>query len=294
MPELPEVEVTRRGLLTKLPGNNIHSLWWSGKNLRTPIPFQLLKDVLTGNTFITIDRRAKYLLFRLQDGAVLVIHLGMTGKLSFLPFREPKDKHDHLSIRVDNEMELRFNDTRRFGNIALWPVKDAVKIEKAFSKNEGIEPLGKLFTPSRLQQLACDKKMPVKSFLMNTRFIAGIGNIYANEILFTAGINPWIPAGDLSGKQWADIVKQSIHTLQQAIHAGGTTISDFLGSNGQPGYFQLQLNLYGKKNRPCPRCATIILKESLGGRATFFCPTCQPVKTKQPIMGFATLRSHGP
>ena len=275
MPELPEVEVTRRGLLEQLPGRIIMHIAWSSHRLRTEIPRQLLREQIAGQQIQTIDRRAKYLLFRMTSGAILVIHLGMTGKLGLMPADTARHKHDHLVLELDNALELRFNDSRRFGAIDVWSAVQAGERERAFSSKEGIEPFGSDFTPEHLLHLAKNRQLPVKSFLMNAKLIAGIGNIYANEILFAARIHPLTPANQLSPKAWQRIITTAKCILQQAIEAGGSTISDFLGTSGHPGYFQLQFNVYGRKDGTCPQCAQSIVKTTLSGRATYYCPHCQ-------------------
>ncbi len=275
MPELPEVEVTRRGLLEPLPGRTIMRIACSAHRLRTEIPRLLLQEHLAGQQILTIDRRAKYLLLRMVSGAILIIHLGMTGKLGLMPQDTLRHKHDHLVLLLDNAMELRFNDSRRFGSIAVWPAVLAAEQEREFSCKEGIEPFGKAFNPENLLHLAQNREIPVKSFLMNSRLIAGIGNIYANEILFAARIHPLTPARQLSTDAWMRIIEEGCHILRQAIDAGGSTISDFLGASGHPGYFQLQLKVYGHKELPCPECSQPIAKTVLAGRATYYCPHCQ-------------------
>lgn len=275
MPELPEVEVTRRGLLEQLPGRTIMQIAWSGHRLRTEIPCQLLQDHIDRQQITTIDRRAKYLLVRMQSGASLVIHLGMTGKLGLIRQEAAGHRHDHLVLKLDNTMELRFNDSRRFGSISVWPAAQAQESERRFSDKEGIEPFGSDFTIEHLLRLAKSRQSPVKSFLMNTRLVAGIGNIYANEILFAARIHPLTPASRLSADAWQRLITISRLILQQAIDAGGSTIADFLGASGHPGYFQLQFKVYGRKDAPCPECARPIVKTALAGRATYYCPICQ-------------------
>lgn len=281
MPELPEVEVTRQGLLPHLPNRTVRAIWWSGKKLRSEIPHTLLLEEIVNKTVITVDRRAKYLLIRMSNQAVLVLHLGMTGKLSIVPAATPREKHDHLALTLDNNMELRLYDSRRFGNVLVWPGKTAVDDERRFSDREGVEPLGEHFTVSNLFSLARNKKVPIKQFLMDGKRIAGIGNIYANESLFKSGIHPATPAGKITRKQWQLIIENTRRILQDSIKSGGTTISDFISSSGQPGYFQLQLNVYGKKDQPCPRCSTPIGKTELGQRATYFCPSCQPRNSRR-------------
>jgi formamidopyrimidine-DNA glycosylase len=276
MPELPEVEVTRLGLLPHLLQRRIITVSWSAKRLRLPIPRKLLRASIQGNTITAIERRAKYLLIRMRDNSVLVFHLGMTGKLGMFPATAPGAVHDHLRLRLDNEMEMRFNDARRFGSIMVWPAEQATGLEEEFNRNKGIEPLSPEFSAANLARLARRRSMPIKTFLMDSRIIAGIGNIYANETLFAASIHPQTKVNSLSEKQWQKIATCCQQILTRAIEAGGSTISDFLGSSGQPGYFQLQLAVYGKKDEPCPGCGAAIRKETLAGRATFFCATCQP------------------
>ncbi len=275
MPELPEVEVTRRGLLDQLPGRTITGITWSHHRLRTEIPRQLLLEHITGQRILTIDRRAKYLLFRMANKAILLIHLGMTGKLSLTQRETVTHKHDHLVLQLDNTMELRLNDSRRFGSIAVWPATHAAARECEFSTKEGIEPFDSNFAPDALFELARKRHVPVKSFLMNGRIIAGIGNIYANEILFAARVHPLTPANRLPIEAWQKIITQSRGILLQAIEAGGSTISDFLGTSGHPGHFQLQLKVYSRAGLPCPRCSRPITKTVLAGRATYWCPLCQ-------------------
>ena len=275
MPELPEVEVTRRGLLPHLPGRKITNVRWSNKRLRTPIPRKLLKESIEGQSVQAIDRRAKYLLFRMASGSVLILHLGMTGKIGLFERAAPGARHDHLGLLLDNGMEMRFNDSRRFGTILAWPAEQAVELEEQFSATKGIEPFSDEFTPAALQQLAAKRRQPVKNFLMDSRLIAGIGNIYANETLFAAGIHPQTPVNRISADEWQAIISNCREILERAIEAGGSTISDFIGSSGSQGYFQLQLAVYGQADGPCPACGAPIIKKNLGGRATFFCPDCQ-------------------
>lgn len=277
MPELPEVEVTRQGLLPHLLQRKIIGVSWSNKRLRLPIPRKLLREYIRQSAIAAVDRRAKYLLVRMQEGSVLVIHLGMTGKLGMFSENAPSAVHDHLRLQLDNGMEMRFNDTRRFGSITVWPAAEAVLLEKEFNSSKGIEPLSSEFTAKQLHRLAQRRSVPVKTFLMDSRIIAGIGNIYANETLFAAGIHPKSKVNTLSETQWQNITDSCLRILTRAIEAGGSTISDFLGSSGQPGYFQLQLAVYGKKHEPCPECGSPIKREVLGGRATFFCSNCQPL-----------------
>nr|WP_321465577.1 bifunctional DNA-formamidopyrimidine glycosylase/DNA-(apurinic or apyrimidinic site) lyase [uncultured Desulfobulbus sp.] len=279
MPELPEVEVTRRGLLVQLPGRKVELIECSKHRLRQPLPRALLQSEIVGQQVETVDRRAKYLLVRMNSGAVMLIHLGMTGKLGLMGSEVPRHKHDHLVVRLDNALELRFNDSRRFGSVEVWPAEEAVTREREFSDREGVEPFSRAFSAKNLHVLARTRRIPVKVFLMNGKIIGGIGNIYANEILFAANIHPLRAVHLLSMEEWQRIVKTTRRILQQAIDAGGSTISDFLGTSGHPGYFQLQLQVYGQKGLSCQHCSTPIIKTEVAGRATYFCPRCQPTET---------------
>ncbi|WP_417915827.1 bifunctional DNA-formamidopyrimidine glycosylase/DNA-(apurinic or apyrimidinic site) lyase [Candidatus Electronema sp. JC] len=281
MPELPEVEVTRRGLLPHLPGRTVTAAHWSGKRLRQSMPVKLLKEAICGGAVASLDRRAKYLLIRMDSGSVLVVHLGMTGKLGIFPQTAARRTHDHLCLSLDNGMELRFNDARRFGSVAVWPGAEATRLEEVFSRSQGIEPFGPDFTAETLARRAEWRRQAVKLFLMDAKLIAGIGNIYANETLFAAGVHPQTPAGSLSLAQWRRVAACAVDILHRAIAAGGSTVSDFLSSNGQPGWFQLQLAVYSRHGQPCAACQELIRKEVIGGRATFFCPRCQPLPAAQ-------------
>ena len=275
MPELPEVEVTRCGLLPHLPGTKITAVKWSNKRLRVPIPRKLLKQSIEGQSVQAIDRRAKYLLFRMENGSVLILHLGMTGKIGLFDQTAPGARHDHLRLLLENGMEMRFNDSRRFGAILVWPAEQAAELEEQFSATKGIEPFSDDFTPAALQQMAAKRRQPVKNFLMDSRLIAGVGNIYANETLFAAGIHPETPVNQIPATGWQSIISNCREILTRAIEAGGSTISDFIGSSGSAGYFQFQLKIYNRADTPCPVCGQTINKKVIGGRATFFCPDCQ-------------------
>ncbi len=263
-------------MLPHLPGMVITKAYWSNKSLRTPIPGRLIRDHVENNRLRTIDRRAKYLLFRLQTGAVLVIHLGMTGRLGLFPGNSPATKHDHLCLHFENGMELRFNDSRRFGNIIVWPSTQAPQLEKTFSSQKGLEPLDNDFSADKLLSRSSNIHSAIKTFLMNEKYVVGVGNIYANETLFCAELHPATPANHLNSEQWQRVASCCREVLTKAIAAGGTTISDFISSSGQPGYFQLQLSVYDLAGLPCNRCGTTISKTTLSGRATYFCERCQP------------------
>jgi formamidopyrimidine-DNA glycosylase len=273
MPELPEVEVIKRGLQKHLPGRKVTGSVAGNRKLRLPVPRKGLKDYIAGARIQAVDRRAKFLLITMDNGALLIIHLGMTGRLGLFPADAPRSKHDHLRLQLDNHMQLRFNDTRRFGSIQVIP--PGSNLSATMLAGIGPEPLGKEFTPEYLHSVAAGKNRPVKNFLMDSRVVAGIGNIYACEILFHAGINPLKKIRRLTKKEWGKIVASSRYILQKAIKCGGTTISDFVSASGQSGYFQLELQTYGRQGQSCNCCATPITKKTMAGRSTFFCPTCQ-------------------
>jgi formamidopyrimidine-DNA glycosylase len=273
MPELPEVEVIRRGLQKHLPGCKVLDIRAGNKKLRRPMPRRDLQKFIRGARVKSVGRRAKFLLIAMDNGARLIVHLGMTGRLGIFPTGAPRAKHDHLRLQLDNNMQLRFNDSRRFGFIQVQPPgSDTAGIMMA---NLGPEPLGPDFSPEYLQKLAAGKNRPLKNFLMDNRIVVGIGNIYACEILFHAGLKPDKKVSRLTLKDWGKIVKSSRQVLEKAIASGGTTISDFVNESGKSGYFQLELQTYGKQGRPCSCCTTPIAKKTMAGRATFFCPKCQ-------------------
>lgn len=273
MPELPEVEVIRRGLLRHLPGRRVHAVFTGSKKLRLPMPRSALKKYIQGARVKSVDRRAKFLLITMDNHARLVIHLGMTGRLGIFSRNVPKAKHDHLRLQLDNNLQLRFNDSRRFGFIQV--LKPGIDYKGTMLANLGPEPFSRDFNAHYLEKLAAGKSRPLKNFLMDSRVVGGIGNIYACEILFHAGLHPERKISGVSRNQWQKIVTGSRFILQKAIASGGTTISDFVNESGKSGYFQLELQTYGKQGKPCSGCTTLIVKKIMAGRATFFCPNCQ-------------------
>lgn len=272
MPELPEVEVVRRGLVPHLVGRRIEKIRFSNRRLRLPVPRKCLLKNAINNRVEAVDRRAKYLLLRLENGTVMVIHLGMTGRLGIFEQSSPGLAHDHVCWLLDDGHEMRFNDSRRFGSIQFFASSDEVK--NSLNKT-GPEPLGPGFTEEYLFGLSRRKKQPIKNFLMNSHNVAGIGNIYASELLFHAGIRPQRAAGRLSRKECARLVLATRQVLAEAISCGGSTIADFVSSSGKPGYFQLKFRVYGRDGSPCRCCCTPVRKIVLAGRATFYCPVCQ-------------------
>ena len=273
MPELPEVEVIKRGLVLHLPGRKVLEIVTGNRKLRQPMPRKNLQEFIQGARIKSVDRRAKFLLLTMHNGAVLIIHLGMTGRLGIFPADSPRAKHDHLRLQLNNGMQLRFNDIRRFGLIEVIPPGKG--LANTMLSNIGPEPFGQEFNPRYLRQLAADKNRPIKNFLMDSRVVAGIGNIYACEILFHAGLNPAKKISTLSINEWENIVAGTHHVLTKAIDSGGTTISDFVNASGKSGYFQLELRTYGRQGKPCKNCSTPIARKTMAGRSTFFCPECQ-------------------
>lgn len=273
MPELPEVEVVRQGLAPLVCGRTVFKVVCSGPRLRLPVPRARLNALVAGHRIEAIDRRAKYLLFTMSGGAVLIIHLGMSGRLGLFPAAAPRAKHDHLRFVFDHGMEMRFNDTRRFGSVQVLTAAE-MKEQYPFA-GLGPEPLGRKFSAAYLLNMARQRRQPVKNFLMDSRVVVGIGNIYANEILFAAGILPTTPAGAVDLPAWRRIVAATRFILKNAIACGGTTIADYVNASGESGYFQLELKVYGRNGLPCPVCRQPIQKKVLAGRSSFFCPRCQ-------------------
>ncbi len=270
MPELPEVETTRLGIEPHVSGHTIKKLIVRERRLRWPVEDGLEKH-LSGRRVSHVTRRGKYLLIHTDKG-VLILHLGMSGSLRILPSTTPPLKHDHLDIVLDNQECLRLRDPRRFGSI-FWTTDDPG--QHALLKNLGPEPLSDAFDAEYLFRLSRKRKVAVKQFIMNSHIVVGVGNIYANEALFLAGIRPGSAAGRLSKPRCQQLVEAIKTVLAKAIKQGGTTLRDFTAADGNPGYFRLQLNVYGRGGEPCPRCGTTIKSLHQGQRATYYCPKCQ-------------------
>lgn len=275
MPELPEVEVVRRGLLGHLPGRVITGFSTDGKALRLPVPEARISTHIIGARVTDVERRAKYLLIHFDNRAVMIVHLGMTGVLGIFDHTAETGLHDHICWRLDNGSELRFNDVRRFGSVQVAEPHQSPTIEQTFFTTVGPEPFSETFSGRYLRDQAQGKQQAVKNFIMDSRVVAGVGNIYANESLFGAGIRPSRKAGAISLKRYTLLAEKIREVLAAAIELGGSTISDFFGASGDSGYFQIHFNVYSKKGQPCPRCRTPIKHQKLGGRASFYCPACQ-------------------
>jgi formamidopyrimidine-DNA glycosylase len=268
MPELPEVEVARRGLAPQLTGRIISGVAVREPRLRWPVPRDVL--ALAGRTVRTIRRRGKYLLVDCGDGH-LILHLGMSGSLRVLPPGTPAQKHDHFDLVLGDRV-LRLRDPRRFGAV-LWAAGDAHA--HPLLAHLGIEPLSRALDARRLYALTRAHRTAIKQFLMDGRRIVGVGNIYANESLFRAGINPRKPARRLTAEQCEKLAKAIKHTLRAAIRAGGSTLRDFVGADGAAGYFQSRTWVYDRAGKKCRRCGALVRKRLQGQRSTYYCPTCQ-------------------
>lgn len=273
MPELPEVEVICRGLAPTLLGRKIVTASFSIQKMRLPIPTRQISTWILGRKIKGVRRMAKFILFDTDSRASLVVHLGMTGRLNFFPAGTAPAKHDHARWFLDNGLELRFNDTRRFGSIqVLEPGQDPAEVFGTL----GPDPFWPEFNAGYLAERARGRAIPVKSLLMDNRVVTGIGNIYASEILHAVEVNPAAPAGQLNHRQWQRIVSNSRLILDAAIACGGTTIADYVNSRGEKGYFQTQLQVYGREGEACRNCEKPIRQVRLGGRASYYCPACQP------------------
>ncbi len=270
MPELPEVETTCRGIAPHIQHKHVTDVIIRQSGLRWPVPNDL-KQQLIGHPVNEISRRGKYLLLHFVNGTV-IIHLGMSGNLRIVTPDQPVKKHDHVDIVFTDNTILRFNDPRRFGCV-LW-TEQPVEQHSLLSKL-GPEPLSDNFNVEYLHQQAKGKKTAVKSLLMDSHVVVGVGNIYANEALFMAGIHPTRAAGRISLTRYKVLTDKIKIVLRQAIEQGGTTLKDFVNEAGKPGYFQQQLNVYGRVNQPCINCQQTLKEIRLNNRSTVYCPHCQ-------------------
>lgn len=269
MPELPEVETTRRGLLPHVAGRTVEHVRLRRADLRWPIPPEI-EALLPGQRIAAIRRRAKYLLLDTAAGSAL-LHLGMSGSLRVLPADTPVRAHDHVDLALDSGQVLRFNDPRRFGCL-LWQAPGAVH---PLLSGLGPEPLEDGFDGDYLFARSRGRSAPVKAFLMDQAVVVGVGNIYATEALFLAGISPLRAAGKVSRERYAALAREVKAILRHAITRGGTTLRDFLSPDGAPGYFEQELLAYGRGGAPCPRCGRPLRQAAIGQRTTAWCAHCQ-------------------
>jgi formamidopyrimidine-DNA glycosylase len=270
VPELPEVETTRRGIQPHVTGAMIREIIVKRHDLRQPVSPTL--DSLEGKTVKAVTRRSKYLLFDISDGTTLMIHLGMSGSLRVIDPASDWKKHDHLGITLSKGRQLRFHDPRRFGLVIHFDIPPA---SHPLLKNLGPEPLDEAFTPAVLKAACTKRNAAIKLVIMDAKTVVGVGNIYASESLFRAGIRPRTPASKLSLPRCAKLTAAIKQVLGESIEQGGTTLRDFLHSDGEPGYFAQRLFVYERKGEPCRVCGTPIRHEVLGQRSTYWCPSCQ-------------------
>ncbi len=277
MPELPEVETCKRGIEPHILNTRIKHIIVRHTQLRWPIPNNLA-ECLVGQRITEIQRRAKYLLLITSTG-VLLIHLGMSGSLRIIPPETDPQKHDHVDIVFSAKCCLRYNDPRRFGAM-LW-IEQPWQQHKLL-KHLGVEPLERAFSAQYLLQQSRHKKLPLKTFIMNQKIVVGVGNIYANEALFLANLHPQLPAQNLTLSQCQTLTNIIKKVLRQAIQRGGTTLRDFVNTEGKPGYFQQSLQVYGRGGQACRHCNSLLEEIRLGQRSTVFCPGCQPLISNSP------------
>ena len=274
MPELPEVETTRRGLAPHLEGRRILDVTLRRPDLRWPIPREI-SDLLPSSTIQLVRRRAKYLLMETEVGTA-IWHLGMSGSMRVLPADTPVRAHDHVDMTIAGKGRaaprvLRFNDPRRFGCLLWQPPGETHEL----LRDLGPEPLSDDFDGDYLFERSRGRSAPVKAFLMDQSVVVGVGNIYVAEALFAAGVSPRREAGKVTRERYAAIAKAVRAILGYAIERGGTTLRDFISPDGAPGYFEQELSVYGRGGLPCPRCGRALRQATLAQRATVWCPNCQ-------------------
>ena len=276
MPELPEVETVCRGLARKIVGRRFERVDQHRDSLRIPLP-ERFAERLEGRRVDAVWRRAKYILIDLDDGEVLVVHLGMTGRIVMHTdaggAARPPGRHDHIVFHTDDGLHVTFNDARRFGLMTLIPAGE-IGDHRLFA-GLGPEPLGNAFDGPALARLLAGKRTPVKAAILDQRVVVGIGNIYASEALFRARISPRRSAHTVQGRRADRLAAQLRAVLEEAIEAGGSSLRDYVQTSGELGYFQHSFRVYGREGEPCPDCAAPIRRIVQSGRSTFHCPGCQ-------------------
>ncbi len=270
MPELPEVETTKRGISPHIKNKIVTHVIVRKNQLRWPVSPEI-SQLLPGQKIIDVKRRAKYLLLETAVGT-LMIHLGMSGSLRIIKTDEAERKHDHIDIQFKDGTCLRYHDPRRFGAY-LW-TNEPINGHKLISKL-GPEPLTEAFNLDDFYNKSRLRSLPIKSFIMDAHMVVGVGNIYASESLFLSKIHPKRASNNISKKRFGVLIQSIKSILNKSIEQGGTTLKDFVNSDGKPGYFQQTLNVYGRKNKPCTVCSTPIKQITIGQRSTFYCPSCQ-------------------
>ena len=269
MPELPEVETTRLGIQPHISGQKILSVTTRTKKLRWPIPSKL-NSLLKDQIVSSVTRRGKYLLLNTDKGS-LIIHLGMSGSLRLIKSDVVAQKHDHVDIEFSKYI-LRMRDPRKFGAV-LWTHEDP-ELHKLL-KSLGPEPLSKHFHANYLHKASRNRRVTIKEFIMNSKIVVGVGNIYASEALFMSRINPLRAAGKISLARYELLVSAIQNVLTEALRRGGTTLRDFTNEDGKPGYFQQELQVYGRANLPCLECSRPLRAIKMGQRTTTYCTQCQ-------------------
>lgn len=279
MPELPEVETVCRSLRPCLEGRTIAAVECLSPTLRWKLEPGRLRRALVGRRLESVGRRGKYLLFRLDDGSGMVLHLGMTGRCRLVPASEAPALHDRVLWRLDNGLSWRFQDARKFGSVQLCRSLEPRDLPRALQEM-GPEPLDDGFDGDVLFEKSRGARRPAKVFILDQAVVAGCGNIYASEALWRARIHPATQAAELTRPQCRRLAQALREVLAEAVAAGGTTIIDYRQPDGSEGEFQVRLAVYGRAGDPCRRCRTPVVRLVLGGRSTFFCPRCQPAPAK--------------
>ena len=271
MPELHEVETVRRGVEPHVVGRRITEVIVREPRMRWPVPADFAAYA-RGQRIVAVTRRGKYLVFALEGGDRIIVHLGMTGRVLVLDAGQALKKHDHVDLLLDDGRLLRYHDPRRFGAVLPWPKAEAGHV---LIDSLGPEPFSDGFSGDYLYQRSRNKKVAVKSFLMDGQVVVGAGNIYAAESLFRARIKPTRPAGKVTKAEYGRLADEVRAVLREAITQGGTTLRDFAGADGASGYFQQDLYVYGREGQACRVCGTVIQGLRLGNRASCWCPGCQ-------------------
>jgi len=269
MPELPEVETIRRSLLLHVVGARVTGVTVRERRLRRPLQRDFAAR-LRGRRIVELERRGKYLLFHLDDARVLLVHLGMSGSLELVPPDRPSEPHDHVAIALDSGVVLVFNDPRRFGLMRIARSDDLTELRQV-----GRDTLTAAPSLEEWRALVRDRRLPIKNLLMDQRVLGGVGNIYASEMLFQAGIRPRRRAASLRAQELARLSDAMRAVLEEAVGLGGSSISDYRDANGRPGTFQMRHAVYDRAGDPCRTCGSTIKRVVLSGRSTFYCPRCQ-------------------
>lgn len=275
MPELPEVETVKNALAPHIEGKTIKSFHFYTPRLRQELDAALFNKTFSGKKITRLKRRSKYLLFEFDDQKWILSHLGMTGSWRICALSEERKKHEHISIRLDNDQELRYCDPRRFGEFRVITAPLDASTDPQALSHLGPEPFDESYNQKYLWDLSRSKTKPIKNFIMDPRTVCGIGNIYASETLFRCGISPLRKTQKLRKKDCLNLISHSQSVLQSAIDAGGTTIIDFQAPDGSEGWFHQQLNVYGREGESCVQCDKIIKRVVQAGRSSFYCPGCQ-------------------